>query len=77
MERVKEFSVKLVENGKFLIVEIDGEEINGITKLIVKYDSDDAQNNPWDNGFLVEYISKEAGRYCKQAIGQSFCIGCR
>ncbi|KKC20732.1 Uncharacterised protein [Streptococcus sp. NCTC 11567] len=75
MERVKEFSVKLVENGKFPIVEINGEKINGITKLIVKYDSDDAQNNPWDNGFLVEYISEEDGRYCKQSIGQSFRIG--
>lgn len=75
MERVKEFSVKLVENGKFPIVEINGEKINGIAKLIVKYDSDDAQNNPWDNGFLVEYISEEDGRYCKQSIGQSFRIG--
>lgn len=75
MERVKEFSVKLVENGKFPIVEINGEKINGITKLIVKYDSDDAQNNLLDNGFLVEYISKKDGQYCKRAIGQSFCIG--
>lgn len=75
MERIKEFTVKLVEGGKFPIVEINGEKINGITKLIVKYDSDDAQNNPWDNGFLVEYISKEDGRYCKRAIGQSFRIG--
>lgn len=28
MERVKEFSVKLLENGKFPIVEINGEKIN-------------------------------------------------
>lgn len=75
MERVKEFSVKLLENGKFPIVEINGEKINGITKLIVKYDSDDAQNNPLDNGFLVEYISEEGGRYYMQTIGQSFRIG--
>ncbi|PMD84379.1 hypothetical protein CEH02_02040 [Streptococcus pyogenes] len=44
-------------------------------KLIVKYDSDDAQNNPLDNGFLVEYISEEGGRYYMQTIGQSFRIG--
>ncbi|HEP1343066.1 Uncharacterised protein [Streptococcus pyogenes] len=75
MERVKEFFVKLVENVKFPIVEINGEKINGITKLIVKYDSDDAQNNPLDNGFLVEYISEEGGRYYMQTIGQSFRIG--
>ncbi|HEP7140027.1 TPA: hypothetical protein VDE21_000878 [Streptococcus pyogenes] len=40
-----------------------------------KYDSDDAQNNPLDNGFLVEYISEEGGRYYMQTIGQSFRIG--
>ncbi|HEQ8547127.1 TPA: hypothetical protein VIS21_000003 [Streptococcus pyogenes] len=75
MERVKEFTVKLVEDGKSPIVEIDGEKLSCITKLIVKYDSDDAQNNPWDDGFLVEYISEEDGRYYKRAIGQSFRIG--
>lgn len=75
MKPVKEFTIKWLGNDKFPIVEVNGEKINGITKLIVKYDSDDAQNNPWDNGFLVEYISKESGRYYKQTIGQSFSVG--
>ncbi|HHD5734618.1 MULTISPECIES: hypothetical protein [Streptococcus] len=75
MERVKEFTVKLVEDGKLPIVEIDGEKLSCITKLIVKYDSDNAQNNPWDDGFLVEHISEEDGRYYKRTIGQSFRVG--
>lgn len=75
MKPVKEFSIKWLGGDKFPIIEINGEKINSITKLIVNYDSNDAQNNPWDNGFLVEYISEEGGRYYKQTIGQSFSVG--
>lgn len=75
MKPVKEFSIKWLGDDKFPIVEINGEKINSITKLIVNYDSNDAQNNPWDNGFLVECISEEGGLYYKHTIGQSFSVG--
>ena len=73
MKRVKEFTIKLLEDNKAPIVEIDGEKLSRITNLKVKYNSD----NPLDNGFRVEYISEENGRYCKQTIGQSFSVGNR
>ncbi|HFV2128818.1 TPA: hypothetical protein ACGM2X_001266 [Streptococcus agalactiae] len=75
MKPVKEFTIKWLGNDKFPIIEINGEKINSITKIVVKYDPNDAQNNPWDNGFLVECIGKEGGRYYKQTIGQSFGVG--
>ena len=71
MKRVKEFTIKLLEDNKAPIVEIDGEKLSRITNLKVKYNSD----NSFDNGFLVEYISEENGRYCKQTIGQSVSVG--
>ncbi len=75
MKRVKEFTIKLSEDNKTPIVEIDGEKLSGITNLKVKYNSDDSIDNPFDNGFLVEHISEENGLYCKQTIGQSFNVG--
>lgn len=74
MKRVKEFTIKFSEENKAPIVEIDGEKLSGITNLKVEYNSDNAIDNPFDNGFRVEYISEENGRYCKQTIGRSFCI---
>lgn len=74
MYRVKEFTIKLSEDNKAPIVEINGEKLRGITDLKVKYNSDNAIDNPLDNGFRVEYISEENGRYCKQTIGQSFKV---
>ena len=75
MKKVKEFTIKLSEDNKTPIVEIDGEKLSGITNLKVKYNSDDASDNPFDNGFLVEYISEENGLYFKRTIGQSFRVG--
>ena len=75
MKSIKEFTIKLSEDNKTPIVEIDGEKLSGITNLKVKYNSDDSIYNPFDNGFLVEYISEENGQYCKQTIGQSFNVG--
>ena len=75
MKRVKEFTIKLSEGDKAPVVEIDGEKLSGITNLKVEYNSDNVINNPFDNGFRVEYISEEDGRYCKQTIGQSFSVG--
>lgn len=72
MKKVKELSIKLTEGGRFLKVEIDGEEIRHIIKLNVNFDSENAINCPCDNGFLVEYFNEENGRHCKQTIGQSF-----
>ena len=74
MKRVKEFTIKLSEGNEAPIVEIDGEKLSRITNLKVKYNSDDSIDNPFDNGFLVEYISEENGRHCKQTIGQSFRV---
>ena len=75
MKRVKEFTIKLLEDNKAPIVEIDGEKLSRITNLKVKYNSDNVIDNPFDNGFRVEYISEENGRYCKQTICQSFSVG--
>lgn len=75
MKRVKEFTIKFSEENKAPIVEIDGEKLIGITNLKVEYNSDNAIDNPFDNGFRVEYISEENGRYYKQTIGQSFRVG--
>ena len=75
MKRVKEFTIKLSEDNKAPIVEIDGEKLRCITNLKVEYNSDNAIDNPFDNGFRVEYISEENGLYCKQTIGQSFLVG--
>ena len=74
MKRIKEFTIKLSEDNKAPIVVIDGEKLRGITNLKVEYNSDNAIDNPLDNGFRVEYISEENGRYCKQTIGQSFNV---
>jgi hypothetical protein len=74
MKRVKEFTIKLSEDNKAPIVEIDGEKLRGITNLMVKYNSDDAVDAPFDNGFRVEYISEENGLCYKQTIGQSFHV---
>lgn len=75
MELIKEFTIKILEENKAPIVEIDGEKLSGITDLKVKYNSDDAIDNPFDNGFRVEYIIEENGWLCKQTIDQSFRIG--
>ena len=75
MKRVKEFTIKLSEDNETPIVEIDGQKLSGITNLMVKYNSDDVVDNPFDNGFQVEYIIEENGMHCKQTIGQSFRIG--
>ena len=75
MKRVKEFTIKSSEGNKAPIVEIDGEKLSGITNLKVEYNSDNVIGNPFDNGFRVEYINEEDGRYCKQTIGQSFSVG--
>ena len=40
MKRVKEFTIKLLEDNKAPIVEIDGEKLSRITNLKVKYNSD-------------------------------------
>ena len=78
MKRVKEFTIKLLEDNKAPIVEIDGEKLSGVTNLKVEYNveynSDNVIGNPFDNGFRVEYIIEENGLYCKQTIGRSFCI---
>ena len=74
MKRVKEFTIKLSEGDEAPIVEIDGEKLSGITNLKVEYNSDNVIDNPFDNGFRVEYISEENGWYCKQTIGQSFRV---
>ena len=75
MKSIKEFTIKFSEENKAPIVEIDGEKLIGITNLKVEYNSDNAIDNPFDNGFRVEYISEENGLYCKQTIGQSFRVG--
>ena len=75
MKRVKEFTIKLSEDNKAPIVEIDGEKLSRITNLKVEYNSDNVIDNPFDNGFRVEYIIEEDGRCCKQTIGQSFRVG--
>ena len=74
MKRVKEFTIKLSEGNGAPIVEIDGEKLSGITNLKVEYDSDNVIDNPFDNGFRVEYLVEENGRLCKQTIGQSFSV---
>ena len=74
MKSIKEFTIKFSEENKAPIVEIDGEKLRGVTNLKVKYNSDNSIDNPFDNGFLVEYISEENGRYCKQTIGRSFKV---
>ena len=71
MKRVKEFTIKLLEDNTAPIVEIDGEKLSGITNLKVECNSDNVIDNLFDNGFRVEYISEENGQYCKQTIGQS------
>ena len=75
MKRVKEFTIKMSGGNEAPIVEIDGEKLSGITNLKVEYNSDNVIGNLFDNGFRVEYISEEDGRYCKQTIGQSFSVG--
>ena len=75
MKRVKEFTIKLSEGNKAPVVEIDGEKLRGITNLKIEYNSDNAIDNPFDNGIRVEYLIEENGRYCKQTIGQSFSVG--
>ena len=75
MKRVKEFTIKLSEDNKAPIVEIDGEKLSRITNLKVEYNSDDVFDNPFDSGFRVEYIIEEDGLCCKQTIGQSFRVG--
>ena len=75
MERIKEIKISFSEEDKCPRVEIDGEKLRGVTNLKVKYNSEKPIENPFDNGFLVEYISEENGRYCKQTIGQSFNVG--
>ena len=75
MKRDKEFTIKLSEDLETPIVEIDGQKLSGITNLMVKYNSDDVVDNPFDNGFQVEYIIEENGMHYKQTIGQSFRIG--
>ena len=74
MKRVKELTIKLLEGDKAPIVEIDGEKLMCITNLKVEYTSDNSIDNPFDNGFRVEYISEENGRYYKQIIGLSFRV---
>ena len=74
MKRFKEFTIKLSEDNKVPIVEIDGEKLIGITNLKVEYNSDNVIDNPFDNGLRVEYISEENGRYYKQTIGRSVCV---
>ena len=74
MKRIKEFTIKLSEDNKAPIVVIDGEKLRGITNLKVEYNSDNAIDNPFDNGFRVEYISEENGWCHKQTIGQSFHV---
>ena len=75
MKSIKEFTIKFSEENKAPIVEIDGEKLRGVTNLKIKYNSDNSIDNPFDNGFLVEYISEENGRYFKRTIGQSFSVG--
>ncbi len=79
MERIKEIKISFSEEDRGPSggprVEIDGEKLSGVTNLKVKYNSDDSIDNPFDNGFLVEYISEENGRYFKRTIGQSFRVG--
>ena len=75
MKRIKEFTIKLSEDYRAPIVVIDGEKLRGVTNLKVEYNSDNSIDNPFDNGFLVEYISEENGQYFKQTIGQSFRVG--
>ena len=74
MKRIKEFTIKFSEENKVPIVEIDGEKLRGITNLKVEYNSDNVIDAPFDNGFQVEYVSEENGRYYKQTIGRSFCV---
>ena len=74
MERIKEIKISFSEENRCPRVEINGEKLSSITDLMVKYNSDNAIDNPFDNGFRVEYISEENGRYCKQTIGRSFCV---
>ena len=74
MERIKEIKISFSEEDRGPRIEIDGEKLRGVTNLKVKYNSDNSIDNPFDNGFLVEYISEENGRYCKQTIGQSFKV---
>ena len=74
MKRVKEFAIKLSEGNKAPVVEINGEKLSGITNLKVEYNSDNVIDAPFDNGFQVEYVSEENGRYYKQTIGRSFCV---
>ena len=74
MERIKEIKISFSEENRCPRVEINGEKLSSITNLMVKYNSDDAVDAPFDNGFLVEYISEENSRYCKRTIGQSFYV---
>ena len=79
MEQIKEIKISYSEEVRGPSggprVEINGEKLRGVTNLKVKYNQDDSIDNPFDNGFLVEYISEENGQYLKRTIGQSFRVG--
>jgi hypothetical protein len=72
MKQVKEFSIKLTEGDSCPIVKIDGEEVSYISKLKFYFDSKNTINDPWENGFLIEFFDIEDGKASKKTIGQSF-----
>ncbi len=75
MKLIKEIKISFSQEDKFPRVEIDGEKLSCITNLKVEYNSDNTIDNPFANGFRVDYISEENGRYFKRTIGQSFHAG--
>lgn len=72
MKQVKEFSIRLTEGDSCPIVKIDGEEVSYISKLKFYFDSKNTINDPWENGFLIEFFDIEDGKASKKTIGQSF-----
>ena len=77
MKKVKEFTIKLSEDNKTPIVEIDGEKLSGITNLKVKYNSDDAHYEKSDKaattiGYGCSKRHKVESEYDAGLLGFSF-----
>lgn len=74
MKRVKEFSIKITEGDSCPIVKIDGEEVLHIAKVKFCFESGNAIDAPWENGFFIEFFDINDGRVFKRTLGQSFRV---
>lgn len=74
MKRVKEFSIKITEGDSCPIVKIDGEEVLHIAKVKFCFESGNAIDVPWENGFFIEFFDINDGRVFKRTLGQSFRV---